>query len=129
MFIWGRKGHFLGLNSVEGWFGAGNPRYIAGVSGIELAERVMEETGGQSLYSEYRTYGKSESYWAGWVLAYLQWYTGYTFEKINEWGISIPFLLALYPTHHEVYITKLVESATTKMDEIRNSSMNSLKRQ
>ena len=117
------------VSDISKQFGAGNPRYIAGMSGIELAERVMKETGGQSLYSEYRTFGKSESYWAGWALAYLQWYTGYTFEKINERGISIPFLLALYPTHHEADITKLIESATTKMDEFRNSSINSLKRQ
>ena len=117
------------VSDISKQFGAGNPRYIAGMSGIELAERVMEETGGQSLYSEYRTFGKSESYWAGWALAYLQWYTGYTFEKIKEWGVDIGFLLSLYPTHHEADITKLIETATIRMDESKGKSLNSLKRQ
>lgn len=31
-------------------FGKGNPRYIAGMSGIELAEKVMEDTGGIPVY-------------------------------------------------------------------------------
>lgn len=117
------------VSDISKQFGAGNPRYVAGMSGIELAEKVIEDTGGQSLYSAYKSFGRSESYWAGWALAYLQWYTGYSFEKLSEWGISIPFLLALYPTHHEADITKLIESATAKMHEYRNSSMNPLKRQ
>ena len=117
------------VSDISKQFGAGNPRYISGMSGIELAESVMEETGGKSKFTEYKASYKSASYWAGWALAYLQWYTGYTFEKINEWGISISFLLSLYPTCHEADITKLTEIATAKMDEIKDGSMNSLKLQ
>lgn len=117
------------VSDISKQFAAGNPRYIAGMSGIELAEKVIESTGGNPQYAEYRTFGRSESYWAGWALAYLQWYTGYSFEKINEWGVSIPFILSLYPTHHEADITKLIETTTLKMGEFKERSMNSLKRQ
>lgn len=117
------------VSDISKQFGMGNPRYIAGMSGIELAEMVIEETGGEPLYAEYKTSGRSESYWAGWALAYLQWFTGYSFEKISEWGVSIIFLLSLYPTHHEADITKLIETAVRKMDETKDKSMNSLKRQ
>ena len=38
------------VSDISKQFGAGNPRYISGMSGIELAESVMEETGGKSKY-------------------------------------------------------------------------------
>ena len=117
------------VSDISKQFAMGNPRYLSGMSGIELAETVGEETGGIPLYAEYKTSGRSSSYWAGWALAYLQWYTGYTFEKIKEWGVNIEFLLSLYPTHHEADITKLIETAAIKMDEFKDKSLNSLKRQ
>lgn len=117
------------VSDISKQFAMGNPRYLSGMSGIELAETVIEETGGIPLYAEYKTSGRSSSYWAGWALAYLQWYTGYTFEKIKEWGVNIEFLLSLYPTHHEADITKLIETAAIKMDEFKDKSLNSLKRQ
>ena len=82
-----------------------------------------------AILLENRTFDLSASYWAGWALAYLQWYTGYTFEKIKEWGVDIGFLLSLYPTHHEADITKLIDTATIRMDESKGKSLNSLKRQ
>lgn len=82
-----------------------------------------------AILLENRAFDLSASYWAGWALAYLQWYTGYTFEKIKEWGVDIGFLLSLYPTHHEADITKLIETATIRMDESKGKSLNSLKRQ
>ena len=84
------------VSDISRQFGAGNPRYIGGMSGVELAEKVVEVTGGKPLYIEYRTSGRSASYWAGWAMAYLQWYTGYSFEKINECGVGVPFLLSLF---------------------------------
>ena len=117
------------VSDISKQFAMGNPRYLSGVSGIELAEIVVAETGGIPLYAEYKTFGRSSSYWAGWALAYLQWYTGYTFEKIKEWGVNIEFLLSLYPTHHEADISKLIETAAIRMDESKRKSLNSLKRQ
>lgn len=99
------------VSEISKQFGAGNPRYIAGMSGIELAERVMEDIGGNPTYAEYKTSGRSAAYWAGWALAYVQWHTGLTFEKIKEWGVSIPFMLSLYPTHHEADISKTLDTA------------------
>lgn len=117
------------VSDISKQFGSGSPRYIAGMSGIELAEKVVEDTGGTPVYAEYRTSGKSAVYWAGWVLAYLQWYTGYTFERIKEWGVTLPFLLTLYPTHHEVDISKLIETASVKITQHKSQSVNPLKRQ
>ena len=117
------------VSDISKQFAMGNPRYLSGMSGIELAERVVEETGCVPLYAEYKTFGRSATYWAGWALAYLQWYTGYAFEKIRDWGVDIGYILSLYPTHHEADITKFIETATLRMDEFKDRSRNSLKRQ
>lgn len=117
------------VSDISKQFGNGSPRYIAGMSGIELAERVIEDTGGTPVYAEYRTFGRTATYWAGWALAYLQWYTGYSFEKINEWGVTISFLLNLYPTHHEADISKIIDTVTARMTENMGMSVNPLKRQ
>lgn len=117
------------VSDISKQFGSGNPRYIAGMSGIELAEKVIEDTGGTPIYAEYRTYERTATYWAGWALAYLQWYTGYTFEKIKEWGVTISFLLNMYPTHHEADISKMIDTVSTRIAEFKGKSANPLKRQ
>ena len=117
------------VSDISKQFAMGNPRYLSGMSGIELAERVVEETGRMPLNAEYKTFGRSATYWAGWALAYLQWYTGYAFEKIRDWGVDIGYILSLYPTYHEADITKFIETATLRMDEFKDRSRNSLKRQ
>lgn len=117
------------VSEISKQFGSGSPRYIAGMSGVELAEKVIEDTGGTPVYAEYRTFGRNATYWAGWVLAYLQWYTGYTFKKINDSGVNIPFLLSLYPTHHEADISKMMDTATARIAEYRKKAVNPLKRQ
>lgn len=117
------------VSDISKQFAVGNPRYVAGMSGIELAEKVIEDTGGTPVYAEYRTIGKSAVYWAGWALAYLQWHTGCTFERINGWGVTLQFLMALYPTHHEADISKLVDTAVEMMARQKSLSVNPLKRQ
>lgn len=117
------------VSDISKQFGLGSPRYVSGMSGIELAHRVIEATGGTAVEAEYRPSGRSAAYWTGWALAYIQWKTGYPFEKIKEWGVSISYVLSLYPTHHEADISKLVDVATKKMEEGRDMAMNAVKRQ
>ena len=96
-------------------FERGNPKIIAGKSGIELATEVIESVTGskptvQPPMRDYRT----EEYWAGWVLAQYQWYTGMSFSSILRF---LPFddIIRMYPTLHEADITKFCSTA----DEIR----------
>ena len=117
------------VSDISKQFGSGSPRYISGMSGIELAEKVIEDTGGTPIYAEYKTFGRTATYWAGWALAYLQWYTGYTFEKIKEWGVTISFLLNLYPTHHEADISKVIDTVSARIADYKGKSVNPLKRQ
>ena len=72
------------VSGISERFGRGDSRYILGMSGVELALKVIERCGktvreGTSYYLD-PSY--SPEYWAGWILAYYQWYTGKQFSQI-----------------------------------------------
>ncbi len=92
-------------------FGHGNPKYIAGMSGYELVEVVLEESNvtyekREPSYPE----TKGQEYWAGWILAYYQWVTGKRFEDIVKDGLTLSTVLSMYILH-EADESKFVESA------------------
>lgn len=96
-------------------FGKGNPKYVCGMSGIEMAERVIKDTGGTPVYAEYRNIINPGIYWTGWILAYLQWYSGLSFKALADNGVRPCLLMKLYPTLHEVDITKITEVLKEKL--------------
>lgn len=90
-------------------FENGNPKYIAGRSGLELFVEVMEKTTGK-VYDTVliENYERSNAYWVGWILAHYQWYSGRSFKNILE---TIPYeeLVGLYGTLHEADVQKSYE--------------------
>jgi len=92
-------------------FGRGNPKVIAGMSGVELAIFAIESaTGTKPAAKPAELYYRTEEYWAGWALAHYQWYTAMSFSSILRF---IPFddILRMYPTLHEADITKFYATA------------------
>ena len=82
-------------------FECGNPSLIAGMSGEELAIFVIQKSGltyeiPASIFRPER----SAEYWCGWILAYLQWETGWPFRWICN-GCPAEDLRSLYPVLHE----------------------------
>ena len=87
----------------------GNPKYIAGKSGMELYLEVMEKTTGKTYHAEpVESYDRSDVYWVGWMLTHYQWYSGRSFKSILD---TVPYieLLGLYGTLHEADIQKSYE--------------------
>ena len=87
----------------------GNPKYIAGKSGLELFLDVMERTTGKAYHAELiESYDRSDVYWVGWMLTHYQWYSGRSFKSILD---TVPYneLLGLYGTLHEADIQKSYE--------------------
>ncbi len=85
---------------------SGNPKYIAGKSGLELFLEVMEKTTGKTYNAELiESYDRSPVYWVGWMLTHYQWYSGRSFKSILD---TVPYdeLLGLYGTLHEADIQK-----------------------
>ena len=92
-------------------FEKGNPKYITGMSGIELAEAVLDETNvsyekREPSYVEF----KGREYWAGWILAYYQWATGKRFEDIVKGGLTLSTVFSMYILH-EADESKFVSAA------------------
>lgn len=91
-------------------FEKGNPRYVAGMSGAELAkEAVLRITGKELTGPEEYYIDKSPEYWCGWILAYYQWRTGRSFKKICQ-TVSVKEILCMYPTHHEADEERFVDT-------------------
>lgn len=99
---------FLASNAC-GQFERGNPRYIAGMTGCEMLREVVLEKTGKEIPEEDAMYvDKSPEYWAGWMLAYYQWYSGRPFKDILR-AIPISELLDLYGILHEADVEKAVD--------------------
>ena len=92
-------------------FENGNPKYVVGMSGVELAEAVLRESNVQHTPVEksYPSF-KGREYWAGWILAYYQWYTAKRFADIVNGGLPLSTVLGMYILH-EADVSKFVESA------------------
>ena len=92
-------------------FEKGNPKYVAGMSGFELAEAVLTATNvifERKVPSYYED--KEREYWAGWILAYYQWMTNQRFEDIIKGGLSVSSVFSMYILH-EADESKFVDAA------------------
>lgn len=84
-------------------FGGGSPRFLVGVSGIELALLVCEQAGVDLTPSRHALHApldRSPEYWCGWILAYEQWRSGRPFSVLHE-KLSVDELVRLYEPWHE----------------------------
>lgn len=89
-------------------FGHGNVKYISGMSGIELAQSVLEKCGKKSVaIAELPYVDYPMEYWIGWILAYYQWHTGKPFATICR-KLSYQSLADLYGVLHEADPSKAV---------------------
>lgn len=100
---------YFSTSPITEQFEKGNPAYIAGMSGIELAMRVIHQAEHQrelpeQVFKGYRT----KEYWAGWALAQYQWFSARSFKTIFD-HISLKEILSLYPIYHEMDITRFIE--------------------
>lgn len=85
----------------------GNPKYLAGVSGCELAKLVCEKSSITVSHEDEMYQDKSPEYWVGWAIAFYQWYSNKKFSKITK-AVPIDEIIAMYPTLHEADISKFV---------------------
>lgn len=98
-------------SGIANFFGKGNPKYVAGKSGTELAMDIIVYTTSENVTFPIAQieYDCSPEYWAGWILAYYQWKSGRTFKDIFN-NISMLDIINLYPTLHEASEDKFVDT-------------------
>ncbi len=97
-------------------FCSGDFRVLAGMSGVELARRVLQEAGcGKREFPKQAVReARSPEYWAGWALAYYQWSTGFSFAEIDDF-MPVDQVLSFYGPYHEMDITHFV----ARLNELR----------
>jgi len=103
------------VSSVSRQFGTGNPKYVAGMNGCELARLVLTET--HTSFTDHEDVmflDKDAEYWAGWALAYYQWYSARTFMEILE-VIPLSKIIEMYPVYHEMDIQQFVDQMKVQM--------------
>ncbi len=99
-------------------FEKGSPVVVGGMSGIELARKIIEKIYKQEIEVEAtQPVDKTPEYWAGWALADYQWYSGYRFEDIFE-KIKMSEIINMYHPYHEMSIEHFYEAMDKKMDRI-----------
>lgn len=110
------------VSSVSTQFQNGNPTYIAGKTGCELVREVIADAGMEPLSLEDEMYlDKSPEYWAGWALAYYQWYTCRTFIKIHK-AVSLKKIVSMYDIYHEMDITHFIDTINELWDNYYNET-------
>ena len=107
---------FLGSGIAEA-FSRVNPKYIAGMSGIELATLVAARTGEVLPKKDGLIDIGSPEYWTGWTLAYLSWYLDMDLETLQSRGLTVQSLYERYPVLHEADLSKAVKFATVRLNE------------
>ena len=98
-------------SDVSRQFAAGNPRYLVGMSGAELADSVVEASGDTVLSENDGSYTVSPEYWAGWVLAYYQWLSRRSFTYMHKKGLGINEVVAIYHPLHEADLSRFAAAA------------------
>lgn len=109
---------------------AGDPKYLLGMSGVEMARAVIYEKTGtyynikDSLYED-----RGISYWMGMALGYYQWYRNVQFKVIDALGLTIDVLRDMYVLH-EADFEKFVFSADsiTGLDKGKGKIMANLRK-
>ncbi len=96
----------------------GEPNYLAGKSGVEIAREIIEETTGkQPDHAQDYQISRSPEYWIGWAVAYYQWFSGRRYQQIFE---ALPFqdLEKMYYTLHEADVSKFADIAEQRIKEV-----------
>ena len=108
-------GDAFAVSDVSKQFANGNPSYVAGINGCELARKVLSETNISFQDTEDIMYlDKSPEYWAGWALAYYQWYSGRSFMEILT-AVPMEAIIDLYNPYHEMDIRQFADLMDQKL--------------
>ena len=94
------------VSSVSKKMENGEPAYLVGKSGIEIAADVVAETTRKELTEmPADRFDRSIEYWIGWTIAYYQWWSGRKYSAIFR-AFDFDELRKMYYTLHEADVSK-----------------------
>ena len=110
-------GSAFAVSNVSKQFANGNPKYVIGMNGCEFAREILRETKKEYNDVEDVMYlDKSPEYWAGWALAFYQWYVNKSFMSILS-VCALSDIVGMYGVYHEMDIMHFVENMDRLMNE------------
>lgn len=81
-------------------FASGHPKYVFGMSGIELAQLIIRQTSrGFRLPAASNSFFRSCAYWTGWILALYQLHSGLPFDVLYDRGLTAEQITSMYILH------------------------------
>lgn len=105
-------GEFLSLFCISGiadLIASGHPKYLVGRSGAETAKDVFLKTGFMEEPPEPEdSFKQGRYFWCGWILAFAQWKTGFSFKRIIK-AVPAVELERLYGVLHEAPEERFVD--------------------
>ena len=102
------------VSGMAGQFEIGNPTYVAGKNGCEVAREVIEDCTGRTVDTgDVMELDKSPEYWTGWSLAYYQWISGKSYREIER-HVPIDVICSMYDPLHEADVSLFVEIMNEK---------------
>ena len=103
-------------------FERGNPAIVAGMSGIELAKKIIAYAYPNWKFPE-RIFSEDRSnvYWAGWALAEYQWASSKRFKDIFS-KISLTEIISMYNVYHEMDIEHFIDDMNKKYHTIEQET-------
>ena len=111
--------HMFVNSPISHRFEIGDPSLISGKSGKEAAMNLLEEVMPDIsfLCEPHIDFEKSPAYWAGYYLAYYQWYTRKRFKDIFM-RIPLKEIVAMYKIYHEMDISNFVSELDRRYDSV-----------
>lgn len=103
-------------------FERGNPAVISGMSAEEFVKEILDpvlpdEKFPRAAFSQER----STAYWAGWSLAYYQWFTSKTYKDIFM-RVPLSDILAMYKIYHEMDLSDFVEGMNSRYNAVETET-------
>lgn len=95
---------------------------LVGLSGIELVQEVYSRTGETREWPAPRpVFNLSSAYWAGWTLAYAQWWSARSLRSIVE-VVPLSEIIGMYGPLHEESENRFVDHLEALIAERRKDA-------
>lgn len=114
-----RVGSVYATSPVMKAFGRGDPSVVAGLSGIELGQRLYRDLYGREDAPAWTgdATDRSCEYWGGWALAHFQWHWNRPFKWIFA-RTRFSEILAKYSVYHEMDIARFLEDLMRELESV-----------
>ena len=102
-------GYIFASSNIAKEMERGNPSIISGMGGEEATIQILKGVNQSIILPDiFFSQSKTPAYWAGWALAYYQWFTARSFKDIFR-HLPLSMIIEMYNPYHEIDLVLFVE--------------------